>query len=273
MKGNEEASARALESLLTKLSLTCAWKPAYPENDFPDFVFTVSSDSVVESWAVECTELHQYVAHRDKEKSRVGVDREIERLCENIKAKALAGSNRKYLITAMGPNYGVPSSVIEQRALHYIESGRTEREALDIPEIDEADPVARAVKERVAVEQAKVHIETLLSPVPIVYGYGLDGSTMNADGKSLSADVDAVLRYALTRILDDKLPKLAQCTSFKRRILLIWLGYWLAEPAQVRESLDALNWNRSSIDTVLVVLPDGNAHWVADPGQVFVGEA
>jgi hypothetical protein len=49
----------------------------------------------------------------------VGVDPALDSLSEKIKAKALAGFNRKYFITAMGPDDGVPASVIEQRALAY----------------------------------------------------------------------------------------------------------------------------------------------------------
>lgn len=269
MKGNEEASAKAFEVLLSKLGLGCTWKPVYPENGFPDFEFTVTHDDVSERWAVECTDLHEYIASGDKEESRVGVDTVTERLCERIKAKAIPGFNRRYIITALGPRFGVPQSLIEQRAIAYIASGRTELEALDIPEIAETDTEVRKVKEQVAKDQAKVHITTSLSEVPITYAYGLSAGTLNADGKTLNDDIAATLRYALKRILDDKLPKLVQCKSFDRRMLLVWLGYWVAEPAQVKDALNELDWERSTIDTILLIVPDGNVHWVADPGEVF----
>ena len=265
MKGNEEASAKALEQLLTKLGLTCSWKPVKPDNSFPDFDFNVEG----EKWAVECTDLHQYVDQDRKATSRIGVDKGLERLCEAIRFKAEPGVNRRYMISAFGPDLKIERKEIEQRALDYISSGKTEREALDLPEIDETDPAKAEVLRHAAEEQAKVHIRAFTEEVPITYAYGLDGAVKNADGKNMAADIMATLRYSVKRILDEKLPKLVQCTSYQRRILLVWRGFWIAEPRQVRDVLDEFNINRSELDTFLLVLPNGEVHWVADPGELF----
>src|SRR5262245_15436160 len=85
--------------------------------------------------------------------------------------------------------------MIEQRAHNYIASGPTEREALDIPEIADVDAEAREVKERVAKVQAKVHIAAFLSPVPIAYVHGVDGSTLNA-GLRVSRDYSGLFSTA-----------------------------------------------------------------------------
>lgn len=265
MKGNEEPSAKALEQLLTKLGLTCSWKPVEPDNSFPDFDFNVDG----EKWAVECTDLHQYIEQDGKTTSRLGVDRGLERLCEAISCKAKPGTNRRYVISAFGPGLNVERKDIEQRALDYIRSGRMEREALDLPEINETDPAKAEVLRKVAEEQAEVHITAFPEEVPITYIYGPDGAAKNADGKHMAADIMATLRFGVKRILDEKLPKLAQCTSYQRRILLVWRGFWIAEPRQVKEVLDELNIKHSDLDTFLLVLPNGDVHWVADPGNLF----
>ena len=85
----------------------------------------------------------------------------------------------------------------------------------------------------------------------------------------MAADIMATLRYAVKRILDEKLPKLAQCTSYQRRILLVWRGHWMAEPRQVRDVLDEFNVKQPELDSFLLVLPNGEVHWVADPGELF----
>src|SRR5437762_1690661 len=62
---------------------------------------------------------------------------------------------------------------------------------------------------------------------------------------------------------------LGQCPSYDRRLLLVWHGYWVAEPFQIKEVLGEMNLDRKVIDTFLLVLPNGEVHWVADPGQLF----
>lgn len=106
MKGNEEESAKALEQYLVTLGLTCSWTPATPTNSFPDFVFRVED----ERWAVECTELHQYIDHNGNPVSRLGVDKKLEKLCAEIRSKANPGLNRKYFISAFGPDLNVKAS-------------------------------------------------------------------------------------------------------------------------------------------------------------------
>src|SRR5439155_1279172 len=103
MKGNEKASAEALKAMLQNMGLSCTYVPVYPENGFPDFDFKVQD----ETWAVECTDLHQCVDAAGTATSRVGVHKGLERLCEAIRAKATPGLNRKYLITAFGPGLNV----------------------------------------------------------------------------------------------------------------------------------------------------------------------
>lgn len=265
MKGNEEASAKALEQLLLKLGLTCSWAPVTPSNSFPDFDFLVQD----EKWAVECTDLHQYIDHDGSPSSRIGVDKGLERLCEEIRTKSNPGLNRKYLITALGPSFNVDRKEIVNRAIEYIAGGRTEREALDLPEFYEQDTAEANLRRLVAENQTGVRIEALLEKVPIVYSVGLHGTVMNADHISLAADIPATLRFAVRRILDEKLPKLAQCKHYQRRILLVWRGFSIAEPSQIKKVLDEINLSKSDLDTFLLVLPNGEISWPADPGELF----
>lgn len=240
MKGTEKNAAKALERQLKILDLDVSWEPVTP--DPPDFLFKVGS----ERWAVEATELHQYIDNNGEETSRLGVEKSLERMCEQIQAQAHPRVNKKYLIFASGP---VNTSLVEiqNRALAYIKSGKTEREALDAEAIDEPNPEIAAIKRRGAEHQAHVFIEAQTTPVPIVYGIGLGGATLGADQENLAADLEATLRYAVDRMLQHKLPKLATLGGYDRRILLVWRGYLFAEPRNMKTLLAEKNLSKADL--------------------------
>jgi hypothetical protein len=96
VRPTEEKSANALADFLCRV-WNVKWHSV--ENDPPDFVFEVEN----ERWAVECTELHQYLKKEDGDISRRGVEKPLESMCERIRAKADAGRNRDYMIMATGP--------------------------------------------------------------------------------------------------------------------------------------------------------------------------
>jgi hypothetical protein len=263
MKGTEEPSAKALEQWLKNCGLGVSWEPV--ADDPPDFVFTVGN----ERWAVEATELHQYLDKEGSEISRPGVEKPLERMCKNIKAKAQVGVNRKYFISTAGPLMTVPLAEIERRAIEYIASGETRRQALDLEPVIETDPEIAALKKRVAEEGAQVFIRAITTPVEIAYMTGLGGTTMGADQEHLAADVEHTLRYSLDRMLADKLPKLAKLTDYDRRILLVWRGYFFAEPSTLKRLLAERKLSKADLDSILLVTPNGEISWVADPGELF----
>src|ERR1700730_8758142 len=97
MKENERRAADFLSAFLVgKFNLKVSWKPG--ENP-PDFIFTVNS----EQWAVEETQLHQYIQLRNQPESRQAIEEPLARMCERIKTAAKPEANRDYIIAVFGP--------------------------------------------------------------------------------------------------------------------------------------------------------------------------
>lgn len=241
MKESERRAADTLAGfLVNKFKLEVRWESGA---DPPDFVFTVNS----ERWAVEETQLHQYIQLRDKPESRQAIEEPLAAMCERIRASAKPAPNRDYLIAVFGPIQDRKLGDIEQAITEHIRSGQLESKQV-------AD---------------SVRIEVVPSEARIEYMIGLHSGVMAAGGNAISADVGANLEFALNRILDEKLPILERLGGYKRRILLITSAYLFAEPGNVRDILHAREINARQCDTVLLIDGGGNVHWVADPGCVF----
>lgn len=241
MKENERRAADTLNRFLAeKFKLKVNWDSG--ENP-PDFVFTVNS----ERWAVEETQLHQYIQLRSKAESRQAIEEPLASMCERIKASSKPAPNRDYLIAMFGPVEDKRLPDIEQAIVKHIRNGQLE-----------SKQVADSVK-----------VEVVLSEARIEYMIGLHTGVMAAGGKAIAADVHANLEFALNRILDEKLPILEKLERYKRRILLITSAYLFAEPSHVSDILHARKITANQCDTVLLIDESGNVHWVADPGCVF----
>jgi hypothetical protein len=241
MKENERRAADILNAFLAgKFSLKVSWKPG--ENP-PDFVFMVDS----EQWAVEETQLHQYIQLRNKPESRQAIEEPLARMCERIRATAKPAANRDFIIAVLGPVEDKKLGDIEQAIVEHIRSGQLERKQV-------AD---------------SVNVEVVPSEARIEYMIGLRTGVKAADGQAVAADIHANLDFALNRILDQKLPRLEKLEGFKRRILLITSAYLFAEPGNVRDILHSRQITAKQCDTVLLIDGSGGVHWVADPGCVF----
>jgi hypothetical protein len=241
MKENERHAADILKAFLAeKLNLKVSWKPG---EDPPDFVFTVNS----EQWAVEETQLHQYIQLRNKPESRQAIEEPLARMCERIRAAAKPAANRDYIIAVFGPVEDRKLGDIEQAVMEHIRSGQLA-----------SKQVADSVKVEVMPREARIE-----------YMIGLNTGVMAAGGQAISADVHANLEFALNRILDQKLPRLERLEGFKRRILLITSAYLFAEAGNVSDILHSRQITEKQCDTVLLIDESGSIHWVADPGCVF----
>ena len=241
MKQNERRAADILNAFLAgKFNLKVSWKPG--ENP-PDFVFTVDS----EQWAVEETQLHQYIQLRNKPESRQAIEEPLASMCERIKAAAKPAANRDYIIAVFGPVEDKKLGDIEQAIVEHICSGQLA-----------SKQVADSVK-----------VEVVLSEARIEYMIGLHTGVKAAGGRAIAADIHANLEFALNRILDQKLPRLEKLEGFKRKILLITSAYLFAEPDHIRDILHSRQITAKQCDTVLLVDESASVHWVADPGGVF----
>ena len=242
LKGNEEAAGSILKRTLDELGIHAEWRPG---DDPPDLVFEVENRG---HWAVEVTELHQYLQMGDKTESRATVTEPLLKMCERVQAMVFGDLNKQYLIDGLGPVTKPPLRDIEKRAAAYIRSGRTDEQTLD--------------------DHGNIRIRTITSPVRVGWMIGLDATAPGPTG-SLSADVRSNLEFALDRVLSAKLPVLATLTGYSRRILLIWRDYLFAEPEMLKDILATHSLTADKVDTILFATESG-IHWVADPGRVFV---
>jgi hypothetical protein len=242
LRKDEKSAAEALGQLLSKLAIPHTWKPG---DDPPDLEFQVKGE---QRWAVEETGFHQYFKwHRDVE-SRAAIVNPLWRMCENISERVSNILNKKYTIVAMGPSQSPSLAEIENRAVQHIQNGRTDKEVLD--------------------DHGRVFISCKTSPVQVGWRVGLSSSVQSANGKSIASDIRASLEYGLARILQAKLPRLAQCQDYTHRILIITKKYFFAEPFELKEILEGCSLSSKQVDSILL-LDAGELYFVADPGHLL----
>jgi len=125
IRPEEELAAQLFDRWLSGLGLTVKWRSVSP--DPPDLAFTVAvQDREPEEWAVEVTGLFQYVDWNGKEGNIRNVQAPLERLAERLnKSTEHQQAVTGYLISGSGP-FDVALKTIEDRAMDYIRSGRTE---------------------------------------------------------------------------------------------------------------------------------------------------
>lgn len=240
VKPSEEFAAKALSSFLKEIGLEVKWEEG---EDPPDCVFLVGK----ERWAVEETQLHQYIQLRGDAVSRLAVDRPLEAMCERI-AGTKPRANTDYVVSVFGPVNECLVD-IEKAAVEYIRSGETEPRDLD--------------------DNGRARIIGLTRPAKVTWMVGIDASVRAGDGKSLGADIRANVQFAVDRIMEAKLPRLRALGGYDKKILIISNGYLFADAECVAVALRNHNLSDGRIDSVLLIGSDGVVHWPADPGCVF----
>lgn len=148
----------------------------------------------------------------------------------------------------MGPSQSPSLAEIENRAMQHIQNGGTDKEVLD--------------------DHGRVFISCKTSPVQVGWRVGLSSSAQSANGKSIASDIRANLKFGLDRILQAKLPRLAQCQDYTRRILIITKKYFFAEPFELKEILEGYPLSPKQVDSILL-LDAGELHFIADPGHLL----
>lgn len=241
IRPDEHAAALMLKGMLDKLGVHSEWKPG---DDPPDLVFEVEN---LGCWAVEVTGLHQYFAKAAGSESRRAVTEPLIKTCERIQAQVSSQVNSDYLIEGFGPVERPSLREIEKRAVAYILGRKSDEQKLD--------------------DDGRVRIRRVTSPVRVGWMVGLHHSTLGPRG-TLAADIRANITFALERILEAKLPRLASLKTCDRRLLLITKNYLFAEPEMIREILGTHGLSREQLDTVLLATETG-VHWVCDPGRLF----
>lgn len=274
LKGVEEPAANLLKQWLINSDHQAEWKEG---DDPPDLVFEVEG---LGRWAVEVTELRQYVYQDGKSKDskaqdgkameRTTVEKSLMGMCDNIKQLVGNEPKRAYWLIANGPIPSPSVRSIQQRAIEYVLSGKTEEELLD--------------------ENGCIRIKTFSSSPRFVWTVGIDHSICGAkkkfsntniqanqehhsvrggDKRSLTADIYANHKFSLERILSKKLSILGNLAAYQRRILLIWNSYYFGDLVTTKRVLAESSLSVEQLDSVFFVVGK-EVHLVANPSGLAI---
>ena len=243
LRPEEKEAARLFKATLSKLGIESEWKPG---GDPPDLVFDVGG---AERWAVEVTRLYQYFNRGKGVESRAAATEPLIKMAERVQAMVMDQTNSDYRIIGSGPIERPSIGEVIKRALAYIRSGRSDEENLD--------------------DHGRVRIRRTTSPVRVGWMVDLHHSVRGADGSSVSSDIEANIRFAIDRVLKEKLPRLESLKGYDCKMLLITRRYFFADPQMVSKILSTRDLSAAQVDTILFAT-ESEVHWVADPGGVFI---
>lgn len=275
MKKEEEIAAIALNQWLQKHGWTSEWKPV--KADPPDLHFHVTTNTGTQEWAVEVTQLLQYVDRDGKEMNARDVQGLIDPLCERLKSVVPSESKLGYTLLVACPFSPKMLGTIEQRAANYIRSGRIEEECLDYKEVLEAELASIPQCDRSS--QMLEAVESWVKPKARFFIQGdpelnnvtsmtwFHASARTPDGNALAGHIRSTLEFSMRRILNAKLPRLQKMAGYERTLLLIVQDYDYAEPDRLQEILAGIK--TPGVDAILLVDSTCTAHLISDPGELF----
>ncbi len=244
LRPSERRAALALERLLLEAHCTVAWEKGPGQHLVPDLIFTVDG----ERWAVEETQLDQYIGDRGTPRSARALLADLEKLCQGIAKEAEAYPRAGYWMSAFAP-VRPPLSEIRQRALAYIRSGETGKRVLD--------------KEgSVTIRARPTHQDR-----PLAYSVQLHACVPAADRCSFHGDVALNVERAIDRVLGEKRPRLRPLKGFARKVLVISKAYLHAELREVARAIAAKGLTADDLDAVLFLFLEDDVY-VSDAGDV-----
>lgn len=222
------------------------------DSDPPDLRFEITRpDTSAESWAVEVTGLIQYIEWEGSEVNRRIFEPAVFKLCKRLNEDLGPHMRHGYWLNVTGPFDASVFRDLERRIRAYIETGKTDEEALDYAEAhasvmdeirgDPADPRVQWAVQQVVQDRIKVTIKGVAGGKGIVAFSGISGTARIPNTDKSAADVDATLQYATRRILEAKLPRMAKVNGFDRKVLSVWSGIPFVSADDVREQFRALD--------------------------------
>ena len=240
-KGTEQACCTELKAWLETHSRTAKFKAGA---DPPDADFEVDD----ERWAVEITELHQYIERDGREISFLGVFQSMRGILRRIRKQAAPELIIGYQVSAEGPFEKADADQIVADSEVHIESGST-----DVVELG---------------PDGRFKLIPVTRPFQVGLGGGLSHDVIGGDGKTRHTDPDANIKFTLERILDAKSPKLAALSGYDLKVLLIDSEYIFADPESVIPIVKQCELANTAID-LLFLRYDGHIDLIGDPGSRF----
>ncbi|MFH1007223.1 MAG: hypothetical protein V1800_06950 [Candidatus Latescibacterota bacterium] len=197
-------------------------------NDPPDWLFIVDNMR----WAVEVTELHQYVKTAHKEEDELaGIEARLRKFGRKLEEETREFRKCGYILFFVGPMDKEEESLISGQVMDYILSSRNDAQIL-----------GRGEGSRI-----KTTGETNSDFSPWI---GLKGNARLAGGNP-AADIATTIDGSIRRILGSKKKKLAELSEdYDRRVLFIVNRYWFGDRELVAEVTQRLLQPQGSIDEV-----------------------
>jgi hypothetical protein len=275
LRHEEQLSAEALQRhLQNEHGIPSSWEGVDAER--PDLRFTViRCNRWRETWAVEVTSLVQYIDWDGKEGNRRLFEPAIFNMVKCLNQELGPQMKSGYWLEVVGPLERRIFCDLERRVRQYISSGKTEQEALDGPELyasavneignDPNDPLVQSIVEQLVRSRTKITIKAVAGTPGITGLSGLSGVAKIPGSDTFAADIDATLHYAVNRILDKKLPRMATVHGYDRKILLVWNAIPFAHAPDVKNvflskdttGIDGIFFFEYSADRVSLITNSG----------------
>ena len=271
---DEEAAAAAVCAWLADHGWSVKWNFVQP--DPPDLCFLVQREGVKEQkWAVEVTRLFQYVDWKGKEQNSRGLEALIDDLCSRLSAVVPDQAASGYRLCVSGPFDLDFLKIVEQRAIAYVKSGKTDEEYLDFPEGAKeywallSNPDCKEIGEQLAQGHCHFSIYACPETKKVQSTTWFHASALTPDGEESAGNIRAVLDYTIRRILDAKVPRLKTLTGYQQKLLVIVQDYIFAEPDRLADILAERKLQPNDVDSILLVDSKLKVHLVADLAKMF----
>lgn len=250
MKPSEVCSQNLLVRFLEDRGHTVVTKPG---DNPPDWLFTVDGNR----WAVEVTELHQYLDGPVAE--RLGIEEQLDRFGRKLDEQTRMFRRYSYLLYLAGPICRDEEQLIEAQVAAYLDAGCTtplylgynvpSEEDIGIDLGPRPDDVGRSCIQAIGPNSLSDDLRRLLedcglempdTPGNILrVGIGLKMKVPLLGGKR-NCDIQTSIGESLQRILTSKKPKMAKLIGYNSRVLIIFSQNPLAEPEFVRPVVQPL---------------------------------
>jgi hypothetical protein len=231
MRNEEKYCAIELQDHLVYQGHVASFKDG---SDPPDIEFVVDG----KLWAVEHTQLFQYVEQSGEEASRAKIDSINLAVEDRLRAKSEGNRKASWLLALYGL---IPSSdlrLIEDAALASILADSTSLFSTVSNHLAEL--------RRVDDSKGRLFVFSMLSP-----------ATRVPKSAKVSADIQATIDYAIQNIFKAKAPTLSQLTQYHNRTLLIQSQYMFCDARNVGNAVSKYSLLRNGIDNIFLVRPEG----------------
>jgi hypothetical protein len=229
MRESEKRAAERVKIFLEENGHSVSFESG---SDPPDIVFDVDNSK----WAVEHTQLHQYVDSEGNDLSGLGVHSVAYDIKERLKKKTDGKRKSSWVLGIIGPLNTKQRSLIEEAA---------EKSILH----DSIDYFADISEKQAILERKSNGCKT----IEVISA--LSGSSQIPNSNHPTANIQAPIDYTIECILKEKAPILKALTNYDKRVLLIESQYIFARQDNVSQSIQTYCDLADCIELIYLVTP------------------